>query len=52
MIIEMSAEGTVLDAEDREVLARYGNGLITRDEMMTFFCNKAARIDEQMRRPQ
>lgn len=52
LIIELSGSETDLDEEDRAVLARYGSGSITKDEMISFFRSKAARIEDQIRRPQ
>lgn len=51
-IVSMSGEGTCLDAEDHEMLVRYGTGAITYEEMMAFFQQKAARLDAQISRPQ
>jgi hypothetical protein len=52
LIIRAGAEGTRLDPEDCDVLTRYGTGVITHDEMMSFFRKKAARIQSQIDKPQ
>jgi hypothetical protein len=51
-IIRVGAEGTTLDEEDREVLKRYGIRQISYDQMMSFFKQKAARIQSQIDKPQ
>jgi hypothetical protein len=40
MIVELSADGTTLDPEDRDVLTQYAAGAISRDAMMDFFATK------------
>ena len=50
--IPARAEGTSLDEQDREILRKYGTGKITYEEMMSFFKEKAARLESQIKRPQ
>lgn len=53
MMVDISAtKGTRLDDEDRQSLVDCGCGIMTREEMMSFFQRKAARIEAQPARPQ
>ena len=47
-----SAEMSLLDPEDRELLVSYGCGKISQEDMMRLFIAKAARVEEQILNPQ